>query len=88
MATMEFWFEFGGTYRYLTVARIRRLGEALSEENQNADTAPEKARSPENKAAPKVQTGQARKLGIFGSPTFIAGDELFWGDDRLEQALS
>jgi 2-hydroxychromene-2-carboxylate isomerase len=26
-------------------------------------------------------------LGIFGSPTFVIGDELFWGDDRLEDAL-
>ena len=30
----------------------------------------------------------ARKLGFFGAPTFVTQDgELFWGDDRLEQAL-
>jgi len=33
------------------------------------------------------QTDQARKLGIFGSPTFVINDEIFWGDDRLESAL-
>jgi hypothetical protein len=29
----------------------------------------------------------ARDLGIFGSPTFVVGRELFWGDDRLEDAI-
>jgi 2-hydroxychromene-2-carboxylate isomerase len=29
----------------------------------------------------------ARELGIFGSPTFACGKEIFWGDDRLEEAL-
>lgn len=32
-------------------------------------------------------TADARSLGIFGSPTFVVdGRELFWGDDRLEDA--
>jgi 2-hydroxychromene-2-carboxylate isomerase len=36
----------------------------------------------------KAQTTQAEALGIFGAPTFVTEDgELFWGDDRLEQAL-
>jgi 2-hydroxychromene-2-carboxylate isomerase len=30
---------------------------------------------------------QARALGIFGAPMFRVGDELFWGNDRLERAL-
>jgi len=34
-------------------------------------------------------TDEARALGIFGSPTFVVhGVELFWGDDRLEHAIS
>jgi 2-hydroxychromene-2-carboxylate isomerase len=32
-------------------------------------------------------TDAARKLGIFGAPTFAIGEEIFWGDDRLEDAL-
>jgi 2-hydroxychromene-2-carboxylate isomerase len=37
----------------------------------------------------KSQTEEAMRLGIFGAPSFITGDgELFWGDDRLEQALA
>jgi 2-hydroxychromene-2-carboxylate isomerase len=33
------------------------------------------------------ETSVAREMGIFGSPTFAIGDEIFWGDDRLEDAL-
>ncbi len=35
----------------------------------------------------KEATSRAVNLGIFGAPSFVVGDELFWGDDRLEQAL-
>ena len=33
-------------------------------------------------------TDEARRLGLFGSPTFAVDGELFWGDDRLDDALS
>jgi len=33
-------------------------------------------------------TEQARRLGIFGAPTFVARGEIFWGDDRLEDAVT
>ena len=33
-------------------------------------------------------TDEARARGIFGAPSFIVDDgELFWGDDRLEDAI-
>jgi 2-hydroxychromene-2-carboxylate isomerase len=36
----------------------------------------------------RTNTDEARALGIFGAPSFTAANgELFWGDDRLEQAL-
>ena len=35
----------------------------------------------------RQRTRAAENMGIFGAPTFVAGRELFWGDDRLEQAL-
>lgn len=38
----------------------------------------------------RVRTDRAIELGIFGAPTFIVGNELFWGQDRLrfvERAL-
>ena len=33
-------------------------------------------------------TDEARALGIFGAPTFVARGEVFWGDDRLEDAVT
>jgi 2-hydroxychromene-2-carboxylate isomerase len=35
----------------------------------------------------RLQTETAMARGIFGAPTFICTGELFWGDDRLEDAL-
>jgi 2-hydroxychromene-2-carboxylate isomerase len=35
-----------------------------------------------------AETDAAKQLGIFGSPTFVVGGELFWGDDRIEDAIS
>lgn len=40
-----------------------------------------------NKQLLRASTDSAEALGVFGSPTFTIGDELFWGDDRLEDAL-
>jgi 2-hydroxychromene-2-carboxylate isomerase len=45
------------------------------------------ADAPENKPRLRAATARAIELGIFGAPTFIAGTEMFWGNDRLEQAL-
>jgi 2-hydroxychromene-2-carboxylate isomerase len=35
----------------------------------------------------RAQVDEARRLGIFGAPTFLVGDEMFWGNDRLERAV-
>jgi len=55
------------------------------------DIAPEPllaaAVTPDNKAALHRQTEQAAELGLFGAPSFRIGEELFWGNDRLEDAL-
>ena len=32
-------------------------------------------------------TEEARRLGLFGSPSFVVGQEIFWGDDHLEDAI-
>jgi 2-hydroxychromene-2-carboxylate isomerase len=48
----------------------------------------EKANSNENKNRLREITEQARQKKIFGAPTFIVGNELFWGNDRLERAIS
>ncbi|MER2601118.1 MAG: 2-hydroxychromene-2-carboxylate isomerase, partial [Candidatus Competibacter phosphatis] len=48
----------------------------------------QQAQSPDGKALLRAQTERAVALGIFGAPTFIVDDELFWGNDRLEAALA
>ena len=40
-----------------------------------------------NKAALRARTDEALARGVFGAPTCFVGDELFWGDDRLDDAL-
>ena len=35
----------------------------------------------------QTATDEAMNLGVFGSPTFAVGHELFWGDDRLDDAI-
>ena len=45
------------------------------------------AQTDDKKQALRLQTEKAKTLGIFGSPSFVVADELFWGDDRLEDAL-
>ena len=48
----------------------------------------ERATTDENKLKLRAQTELAEKKGVFGAPAFFAGDELFWGNDRLRDALS
>jgi 2-hydroxychromene-2-carboxylate isomerase len=48
----------------------------------------ERALTAENKDRLRRQTEQAVALGIFGAPMFVSRGELFWGNDRLEDALT
>jgi 2-hydroxychromene-2-carboxylate isomerase len=43
--------------------------------------------SEENKLKLRHQTDAAQAMGIFGAPTFFVGEEMFWGNDRLDEAL-
>jgi 2-hydroxychromene-2-carboxylate isomerase len=40
------------------------------------------------KAALRARTADAQARGIFGAPMFFVGDEMFWGNDRLEDAIA
>jgi len=50
------------------------LGEALSD--------------PEIKAALRADTDAAVAQGVFGVPTVVVDGQLFWGDDRLQEAAA
>jgi 2-hydroxychromene-2-carboxylate isomerase len=43
---------------------------------------------PEVKGELRAVTDAAHARGVFGVPTVAVGDELFWGDDRLEEAAA
>lgn len=48
----------------------------------------EEALSDANKLRLRKQTETAVEKGIFGAPTFFVGDEMFWGNDRLDEAIA
>jgi 2-hydroxychromene-2-carboxylate isomerase len=64
------------------------LTAALKSRGLDATAALATSRSEEIKGRLKAETELAKSLGIFGAPAFVTPDgELFWGDDRLEDAL-
>jgi len=76
-------------------AQGRRIDDAetiraiLADLKVDAAAALEAAQSGAIKEKLRTQTAEAQQRGIFGAPTFITADgELFWGNDRLEDALA
>jgi len=63
------------------------LSESLREIGRDPQAVLAAADSAQTREALAAETAAARDLGIFGSPTFTVGHELFWGDDRLEDAI-
>lgn len=47
----------------------------------------DKAQADANKARLRLQSEEAQRRRVFGAPTLFAGSELFWGNDRLEDAI-
>jgi 2-hydroxychromene-2-carboxylate isomerase len=48
-----------------------------------------RARSEEIKLRVRATTAEAEQCGVFGAPSFITADgELFWGHDRMAEALA
>jgi len=65
------------------------LAPLIAEAGGSPHAALEAAGSDAVKARLKDHVNQAKARGVFGSPSFITADgELFWGNDRLEQALA
>ena len=64
------------------------LEDSLREIGQDADAVVARARGEDAGAALRAATEEALALGVFGSPTFSVDGELFWGDDRLDDALT
>jgi len=94
LGTQQGWVE---AYTRATYQRWFEKGEAAGEEPNLSASLKEIGCDPrEVLAAAETQraadelaaaTDEAMRLGIFGSPTFAVGGEVFWGDDRLDDAL-
>tara|TARA_B100000959_G_C14902595_1_gene591602 strand:- start:359 stop:955 length:597 start_codon:yes stop_codon:yes gene_type:complete len=63
------------------------LSQTLEEIGQNVARVLERAGDLDIEAAYVEQTDRAQRAGIFGSPSYIVDGEVFWGDDRLEDAV-
>lgn len=64
------------------------VARCLTASGQDAPTMIEMAQSQPSKDKLKAATAEAAERGIFGAPSFVVDGELFWGNDRLEDALS
>jgi 2-hydroxychromene-2-carboxylate isomerase len=70
------------------IAERSVIAEVLTGLGHDANTTIERALSDPVKAKVRTETDEAQRLGIFGAPTcVIEGGEMFWGNDRLEEAL-
>jgi 2-hydroxychromene-2-carboxylate isomerase len=64
------------------------VSDSLRDIGQNPESVLTLANAAETQAILMAETAVARSLGIFGSPTFVVSGELFWGDDRLADAIN
>ncbi len=66
---------------------LEAVEEVLRQLDLPAATIIAAAQAEENKLRLREQTEAARLKGIFGAPTFFVRGEMFWGNDRLDDAL-
>jgi len=69
------------------IATVEIVAACLRESGADAPAVIAAAQTAEAKERLRVQTDEAIRRGVFGAPSFLVGDELFWGNDRLDDAL-
>ena len=80
--TYKLWF-----LNWSEAGSLENLNESLTKIKLNSNEVITKARSSKIVDLYNGNTSEAKAKNVFGSPTFIVGKELFWGDDRLEDAI-
>lgn len=70
------------------ISDVAVISSCIDSAGGDTETVLEQAQSPESKQKLRQQTEEAMRLGVFGAPTVVVGEELFWGNDRLEDALA
>ncbi len=63
------------------------ISEVCDELKLNKDEIINSAKNKEIQSKYELNTDSARNNKIFGSPSFIVKNEVFWGDDRMEDAI-
>src|ERR1700693_4274545 len=63
------------------------LSDSLKEIGEEPSRVMGLAQTDETGRAYAAATDEARRLAICGAPSFVARGELFWGNDRLEDAV-
>ena len=63
------------------------IQKVLKNLNVNPKTFALRATSSSIKEMLKKRTSEAYEKGVFGAPTFITNNKLFWGQDRIEFVL-
>jgi 2-hydroxychromene-2-carboxylate isomerase len=71
-----------------SIAEVTVIARSLERAGQMPEPILEAAGTQLVKDQLRQQTERAMRLGIFGAPTLVVGDELFWGGDRIEQAIA
>ncbi len=64
------------------------ISEICNELNIDKNKVIEKANSDKIEKKYLANTEKARNNKVFGSPSFIVSNEIFWGDDRMEDAIT
>jgi len=73
------------------IADLPTLTEIANAAGQDGAALVAASQEPEAQATFEAQTQEALERGVFGAPTYLYKDELFWGQDRLkflERALT
>ena len=63
------------------------ISEVCDELKLNKDEITSEALKKEIEDKYEANTNSARENKIFGSPSFVVKNEVFWGDDRMEDAI-
>jgi 2-hydroxychromene-2-carboxylate isomerase len=82
-ATYRRWFEAGQP-----AGEEPNLSGSLKDIGQDPARVLASANSDRIVAVLASATQEAMELGVSGSPSFAVGSEIFWGDDRLEDAIA
>jgi 2-hydroxychromene-2-carboxylate isomerase len=95
LATAEGWCpQFTRAVYTANFAADREIGdeavvrEIVAAQDRDPDAVLARALAPENKQALRAAADEAIRRGVIGAPTLFAAGEMFWGDDRLDDALA